>query len=148
MPSSSASKGINIPPINILPSGNTLTFASSEAAKRRGRSGSLVAVEEVGGGQEDFLDQSAFPNLNAGWVNGKGQSAVSIYFSFVVIVSDPINAGSLVTTGAWVIHPVLICIGKLLVDSIPGMQQNLSWTIVNLSYMLVCDIVMNSQFHD
>jgi hypothetical protein len=82
MPSSTSSGGINLRPINILPPGNnTLTFTSSEAARRRGRSGSIVAVQEVGGGQEEFLDQSAFPNLNAGWVNGKGQSAVAMYFT-------------------------------------------------------------------
>lgn len=39
--------------------------------------------------------------------------------------------------GAWLIHPVLIFCGKLLIDAIPGMTQDVSWTIVNLSYITV-----------
>lgn len=34
-------------------------------------------------------------------------------------------------------HPVLILVVKVLVDSIPGMTQDVSWTVVNLSYMAV-----------
>lgn len=37
-------------------------------------------------------------------------------------------------TGAWVIHFVLIFIGKIFFDIIPGMSQETSWTLVNLSY--------------
>jgi hypothetical protein len=37
--------------------------------------------------------------------------------------------------GAWVIHPVLILLGKIIIDTIPGMQQELSWTLVNLIYL-------------
>ena len=37
--------------------------------------------------------------------------------------------------GAWAIHFVLIFIGKILFDIIPGMSQETSWTLVNLSYM-------------
>lgn len=36
--------------------------------------------------------------------------------------------------GAWAIHVVLIFIGKILFDIIPGMSQDTSWTLVNLSY--------------
>jgi hypothetical protein len=39
------------------------------------------------------------------------------------------------TAGAWAIHFVLIFIGKILFDIIPGMSQETSWTLVNLSYM-------------
>ena len=39
------------------------------------------------------------------------------------------------TTGAWVIHPVLIIAGKIVIDTIPGMTQELSWTLVNLIYL-------------
>lgn len=39
--------------------------------------------------------------------------------------------------GAWMIHPILILIVKVLVDAIPGMTQDVSWTIVNLGYMAV-----------
>lgn len=41
------------------------------------------------------------------------------------------------TSGAWVIHPVLILGAKVLIDAIPGMTQDVSWTIVNLGYMAV-----------
>ena len=39
--------------------------------------------------------------------------------------------------GAWIIHPVLILLGKVLVGAIPGMTQDLSWTVTNLGYMAV-----------
>ena len=39
--------------------------------------------------------------------------------------------------GAWVIHVVLILLGKILVDVVPGMEQDTSWTIVNLGYIAV-----------
>ena len=39
--------------------------------------------------------------------------------------------------GAWLIHPVLILLAKVLIDAIPGMTQDVSWTIVNLGYMAV-----------
>lgn len=35
------------------------------------------------------------------------------------------------------IHPVIIFIAKVLIDAIPGMTQDVSWTIVNLGYMAV-----------
>lgn len=34
-------------------------------------------------------------------------------------------------------HPMLILLGKLLVDAIPGMNHELSWTITNCGYMIV-----------
>ncbi|KAI0089195.1 Orm1 type endoplasmic reticulum protein [Irpex rosettiformis] len=75
----------------------------------RTRSSSLVKVETVGeDNQEEGLDQSLYENMNAEWVNRKG---------------------------AWVIHPLLIIAGKIVVDTIPGMQQELSWTLVNLIYL-------------
>ena len=39
--------------------------------------------------------------------------------------------------GAWAIHPVLMLIGKMFIDALPGVNQELSWTIVNLSYLTV-----------
>ena len=42
------------------------------ALKGRKRSGSIVKVEEVGGRVEEFLDRSAYVNINANWVNAKG----------------------------------------------------------------------------
>lgn len=36
------------------------------------------------------------------------------------------------------IHVVLICAGKIVIDTIPGMSQQISWTLVNLCYLTVC----------
>jgi hypothetical protein len=33
---------------------------------------------------------------------------------------------------------MLILLGKVLVGAIPGMTQDLSWTVTNLGYMAVC----------
>ncbi|KAJ6515413.1 Orm1 type endoplasmic reticulum protein [Mycena sanguinolenta] len=77
--------------------------------RTRPRSGSIVKVEQVGDGSvEEVLDRSAYVNINADWVNAKG---------------------------AWLIHVVLICLGKLIIDTIPGMTQQISWTLVNLFYL-------------
>ena len=40
--------------------------------KSRARSNSIVKVEDVGASQEQVLDQSAYANYNAEWVNRKG----------------------------------------------------------------------------
>lgn len=48
---------------------------------------------------------------------------------------------TLLIAGAWIIHVVLILLGKILVDVIPGMEQDTSWTIVNLGYIAVSAIV-------
>ena len=37
--------------------------------------------------------------------------------------------------GAWVIHFVLIVLAKILFDIIPGVSQETSWTLTNISYM-------------
>ncbi|KAF9464802.1 Orm1 type endoplasmic reticulum protein [Collybia nuda] len=77
----------------------------------RGRSGSIVKVEEVGArSTEEVLDRSAYTNPNADWVNAKG---------------------------AWLIHVVLIIFGKIIIDTIPGMTQQISWTLVNLIYLAI-----------
>jgi hypothetical protein len=40
-------------------------------------------------------------------------------------------------TGAWLIHIVLIIVGKIIVDNLPGISQQISWTLVNLLYLAV-----------
>jgi hypothetical protein len=35
------------------------------------------------------------------------------------------------------IHVVLIATGKVVIDAIPGVTQNISWTAVNLCYLAV-----------
>ncbi|KAF8165626.1 ORMDL family-domain-containing protein [Crassisporium funariophilum] len=79
--------------------------------RARGRSGSIVKVEEVGDrSMEEVLDRSTYVNINADWVNVKG---------------------------AWLIHVVLIIFGKIIIDTMPGMTQQISWTLVNLFYLAV-----------
>lgn len=83
--------------------------ASPRSNKGRPRSSSIVKVEEVGHDSlEEVLDQSAYLNFNADWVNAKG---------------------------AWLIHVVLIIFGKIIIDTIPGMTQQISWSLVNLLYL-------------
>jgi len=92
-----------------LPALDISSAKSTAPLRGRGRSGSIVKVEEVGDRSgEEFLDRSAYANINADWVNAKG---------------------------AWLIHVVLIIIGKIIVDTIPGMTQQISWTLVNLLYL-------------
>lgn len=64
----------------------------------------------------ELLDQSAGFNANAEWVNMKG---------------------------AWVIHVLLIVIGKILLDIIPGMGQDMSWSLVNLGYIAITYIMFH-----
>lgn len=44
---------------------------------------------------------------------------------------------ALLSPGAWVIHPILILLGKFLIDAIPGIGADLSWSLVNCGYMAV-----------
>lgn len=39
--------------------------------------------------------------------------------------------------GAWLIHVVFILLSIVLLDIIPGMTQDLTWTTVNLGYLTV-----------
>ena len=45
--------------------------------------------------------------------------------------------------GAWMIHVVLIATGKVIIDVIPGVTQNISWTAVNLTYLAVRDFFLH-----
>jgi hypothetical protein len=74
---------------------------------RRRRSSSLI-YHEPPESMEHISDQSALPNLNANWVNSKG---------------------------AWTIHIVLIITLKILFNIIPGVSQETSWTLTNITYM-------------
>ena len=104
----------------------------------RERSGSMVKVkvEKVGDeNQADVLDQSVYDNLNAEWVNRKGASRATILLSYDLHNLTDVAALSLLRLGAWLIHPVLIFAGKVVIDTIPGMRQEISWTLVNLLYL-------------
>ncbi|KAL9624299.1 MAG: hypothetical protein Q9160_001546 [Pyrenula sp. 1 TL-2023] len=74
---------------------------------RRRRSSSII-YQEPEESLEQISDQAALPNLNSQWVNSKG---------------------------AWTIHPVLILTLKILFDIMPGVSQEMSWTLTNISYM-------------
>jgi hypothetical protein len=114
---------------------------SLDAAKdaRRRRSSSLV-YKEPPESLEQLSDQSALPNLNAEWVNAKGEHTTRHIHLWrgpglqTGCIAGNIGSG-LTTPGAWAIHFVLIFLGKILFDIIPGMSQEASWTLVNLSYV-------------
>ncbi|KAF5264130.1 hypothetical protein BFJ70_g15652 [Fusarium oxysporum] len=83
--------------------------AAGGAGARRRRSSSILQVyHEPPETLEQISDQASLPNLNANWTNAKG---------------------------AWTIHFVLIVCAKIIFDAIPGVSQETSWTLVNMSYM-------------
>lgn len=70
-----SSPSVKIAPISLNATQLSPPRHSATAAKGgRGRSNSIVKVEEVGETQEQFLDQSVYANINAEWVNRKGTS--------------------------------------------------------------------------
>jgi len=84
---------------------------------RRRRSSSILQVyHEPPEPIEQLSDQSALPNLNANWVNSKG---------------------------AWTIHFVLIAALKILYVIIPGVSQELSWTLTNVTYIIATYIMFH-----
>ena len=99
---------------------------------RRRRSSSLL-YQEPPETIEHMSDQAALPNLNANWVNAKGGSQHCSEHGMAMYR----NSTSWLTTclGAWTIHFVLIAALKILFDIIPGMSQETSWTMTNISYM-------------
>ncbi|RPB27876.1 Orm1 type endoplasmic reticulum protein [Terfezia boudieri ATCC MYA-4762] len=82
-------------------------MSTSTAAGRRRRSSSLI-YQEPPESIEQRTDQAALPNLNATWVNSKG---------------------------AWSIHIIIIAMLKIFYDTVPGVSQETSWTLTNISYM-------------
>lgn len=89
------------------PGNNKLNVARSASSERRRRSSSIIVRLEPET-VEEASDQAALPNLNATWVNSKG---------------------------AWVIHIVIILLLLLLYDLIPGVSQELTWTLTNVTYV-------------
>ena len=47
----------------------------------------------------------------------------------------PILTTRIIVTGAWLIHPILILLLKILYDIIPSISQETSWTLTNTTYM-------------
>ncbi|EPS36213.1 hypothetical protein H072_10359 [Dactylellina haptotyla CBS 200.50] len=94
-------------PMNMPEGGPSRLHSGSISKGRRRRSSSIIYVEPQET-IEQLSDQVALPNLNANWVNNKG---------------------------AWLIHPVCIAGLKIFYDSIPGVSQETSWTLTNITYM-------------
>jgi ORMDL family len=115
---------VQLPILDLSPKTTSVTVA-----RGRGRSNSIVKVEEVGNrSTEEVLDRSAYVNINADWVNSKGLSLTTLHN----------QKAQSAPTGAWLIHIVLITFGKIVIDFVPGMTQQISWTLVNLVYLAVC----------
>jgi hypothetical protein len=67
-----SSPRLGVPTVTIETSSSTSELKVRVAG--RGRSSSIVKVETVGeDSQEEGLDQSVYDNVNAEWVNRKGQ---------------------------------------------------------------------------
>ncbi|GAA5922990.1 ORMDL family protein [Sporobolomyces koalae] len=96
--------------------GNSQLSRSSATATKRARSSSIVSVTEVKETYDDQLDQAALHNVNAEWVNYKG---------------------------AWMIHVVLIALGIVLLETVPGITQDVTWTTANLGYLFVTYILFH-----
>lgn len=62
-----------------------------------------------------------------GWAQDQGE----FYGYLATSTGHPTNFNS----GAWTIHLVLIACLKVLFDIIPGVSQETSWTLTNISYM-------------
>jgi hypothetical protein len=107
---------------------------SLEAKEARRRRSSSLVYKEPPESLEQLSDQSALPNPNAEWVNAKGEPPAMRYAIPMQSIIQ-LRLGKLTYPGAWGIHVVLILLGKVLFDIIPGMTQEVSWTLVNLSYM-------------
>lgn len=45
--------------------------------------------------------------------------------------------------GAWGIHFVIIVVLKIFYDSLPGVSQETSWTLTNISYTVVSRILIS-----
>ncbi|GAA96464.1 uncharacterized protein L969DRAFT_103410 [Mixia osmundae IAM 14324] len=91
-------------------SATQLTNQMSERREARARSSSIVSVREIEDSYDDTADQGALEQFNTSWVDAKG---------------------------AWLIHIILIAVGKVLVDIVPGIAQDLSWTVVLQGYLLI-----------
>lgn len=90
------------------PSAQTLSPNSSNARQHRRRSSSIISHVEPETFEEK-IDQESTPNLNANWVHSKG---------------------------AWIIHIVIILILKLFFDLVPGLSNEISWSLTNATYVI------------
>ena len=153
----------NPPPPRRTAFGDT---SMNDGKKGRRRRSSSLLYQEPPESIEHMSDQSALPNLNADWVNAKGElESWSYEIRFdngrtetleipkqkrrpdgldpyikqkLILLFSRIHKTltSLVSPlGAWTIHIVLIIALKILFDIIPGVSQETSWTLTNITYM-------------
>ena len=109
-----------------------INIKDTTANRTRRRSRSTSIIHEVQPETViDESDQSALPNWNSSWVNLKGTTSFPTYF--LRIASR--ESVDVFLIGAWVIHPIMIIALKILFDSLPGISQEMSWTLTNLTYM-------------
>ncbi|KAK5072663.1 sphingolipid homeostasis protein orm1 [Lithohypha guttulata] len=94
------------PDAKLAPPENSSMSSTTKTGRRR-RSSSII-YQEPPETVEQISDQAVNPNLNSQWVNAKG---------------------------AWTIHPVIIIGLKIFFDIIPGVTQEISWTLTNITYM-------------
>ncbi|TID17388.1 ORMDL domain-containing protein [Venturia nashicola] len=106
---------------------------SSDRGSRKRRSSSIV-YHEPPESIEQLSDQSALPNLNAEWVNAKG-TAHNEHPTGMGRRPRAVKNELVSRIGAWLIHPVLIFCLKIVFDIVPGISQETSWTLTNLTYM-------------
>ncbi len=123
----------------------------NDGKKSRRRRSSSIIYQEPPESIEHMNDQSALPNVNADWVNAKGEHASGHGFfeegwrsqhktlwpnsPFRQTLSVSPADASLFHLGAWAIHVICIIGLKLLFDVMPGVSQETSWTLVNIVYM-------------
>ncbi|CAG9943408.1 unnamed protein product [Clonostachys rosea f. rosea IK726] len=105
-----------------------LNMSDRNTGARRRRSSSILQVyHEPPETLEQISDQASLPNLNANWTNAK-------VVRFKAKVADHYTL-CLRRVGAWTIHLVLIAGLKIFYDVIPGVSQETSWTLTNITYM-------------
>lgn len=95
-------------------------------------SGQSIGMQNISRGATSIWDVviiSSYwmPNGQFPVLPSAAHQAASIYDEW--LISSPS------TLGAWTIHIVLICALKILFDIIPGVSQETSWTLTNITYM-------------
>jgi ORMDL family protein len=106
----------------------------ADRSGRRRRSSSILQVHyEPAETLEQISDQAIVPNLNANWVNAKGKRRPS---QPTATATTQTIADFFPPAGAWTIHFVLIAGLKIFYDIIPGVSQETSWTLTNITYMV------------
>jgi len=124
------------PPLCVQNAERKMSMAQSDKDKRRRRSSSLM-YQEPPESLEQQSDQAVLPNLNSQWVNAKGTRSETQSIGETLRACDAIEGanGPMWFAGAWMIHPILILLLKILYDIMPGVSQETSWTLTNTTYM-------------